>query len=215
MKRLCPLRKSARPLKTGAGLTEITIFWSDYVKKFFDEAAYQLCDGFAVNTGYFSIHPNISGSLENATETYDRSKNPVNFKFRVGARLRNLAKYIDVVIAGIADCNAFIGDFVDNYENAKNTLFVPGSIFTIYGNKIKIAGEDHETGVFFVPVDDPSKAVKVERIIENFPGKIIGEAPKTKHRLNRIEIRTRYAGSKSTLLKAPRIIKSSFVLETA
>ena len=27
------------------------------VKQFFDEAAYQLCDGFSVNTGYYSVHP--------------------------------------------------------------------------------------------------------------------------------------------------------------
>jgi hypothetical protein len=30
-----------------------------YVKAFFDEAAYQLCDGYAVNTGYYSVHPNM------------------------------------------------------------------------------------------------------------------------------------------------------------
>jgi hypothetical protein len=28
----------------------------EHVKQFFDELAYQLCDGFTVNTGYFSIH---------------------------------------------------------------------------------------------------------------------------------------------------------------
>jgi len=33
------------------------------VKQFFDEAAYQLCDGFSVNNGYYSIHPNVGGTF--------------------------------------------------------------------------------------------------------------------------------------------------------
>ncbi|MDR1218258.1 MAG: hypothetical protein LBK73_01460 [Treponema sp.] len=33
------------------------------VRQFFDEAAYQLCDGFAVNAGYFSITPTWAGPL--------------------------------------------------------------------------------------------------------------------------------------------------------
>jgi hypothetical protein len=36
----------------------------DHVQKFFGEAAYQLCDGFAVNTGYFSIYPNLGGTFK-------------------------------------------------------------------------------------------------------------------------------------------------------
>ena len=36
----------------------------DHVKQFFDETAYQLCDGFAVNTGYYSLHPKIGGTFD-------------------------------------------------------------------------------------------------------------------------------------------------------
>ena len=162
-----------------------------------------------------SIHPNISGAFESAGNSYDGKRNPVNFKFRTGARLRNLARHIEVEINGVANPNAVIGEFVDNYENAKNSLFVPGNVFTIYGNKIKIAGDERDTGVFFVPVDAPAKAVKVKRIVENYPGKIIGEAPNTKYRFNRIEIRTMFSGSNTILLKTPRIIASGFVLESA
>jgi hypothetical protein len=31
------------------------------VRRFFDEAAYQLCDGFSASLGYFSLHPRIGG----------------------------------------------------------------------------------------------------------------------------------------------------------
>jgi hypothetical protein len=88
-------------------------------------------------------------------------------------------------------------------------------MFALHGNKIKIAGEDPDNGVYFVPENDPSKAVKVERIAENNPCKIIGIAPNTGHVYNRIEVRTQYNGSGSSFLKKPRVVKTTFVVEAA
>jgi hypothetical protein len=44
-------------LKNRGGFTGNYDDLVEHVKQFLDEAAYQLCDGFAVNTGYFSITP--------------------------------------------------------------------------------------------------------------------------------------------------------------
>jgi 20S proteasome alpha/beta subunit len=66
-----------------------------------------------------------------------------------------------------------------------------------------------------VPVDDPSKAVKVTRIGENSASTVTGIAPDTHCQYNRIEIRTQYTGSAATFLKAPLSIVSEFVLEEA
>lgn len=57
----------------------------DHVKQFFDEVAYQLCDGFAVNTGYFSVHPNVGGTFEKVTEDHRSHKHPITFRFRTRA----------------------------------------------------------------------------------------------------------------------------------
>jgi hypothetical protein len=64
----------------------------EHVKLFFDEAAYQLCDGFSVNTGYYSLHPRISGTWESS------AKHPVRFSFRALKPLRDLASHIEVLI---------------------------------------------------------------------------------------------------------------------
>jgi hypothetical protein len=66
----------------------------EYVRQFLDETAYQLCDGFAVNAGYFSVHPNIGGTFNKATEGHDEEKHPVTFRFRTRAPLRALAEHI-------------------------------------------------------------------------------------------------------------------------
>ena len=185
------------------------------VKQFFDEAAYQLCDGFAINTGYFTIRPNIGGTFNSANESHDRNRHPVSFRFRINAPLKELVKQIDVEVAGLADGSGYIDEFRDIDEDSINGLFVPGNQFSIAGHKIKIAGDDPEVGLYFVPVDDPAKAVKVKRIAENTASKIIGIAPATEHLYNRIEIRTQFTGSSITLLKKPRVITGDFIVEAA
>jgi hypothetical protein len=74
----------------------------------------------------------------------------------------------------------------------------------------------NDVGMWFcgLPGEDPSKALKLTRIIENTAGKIIGVMPKsTGFAYNRVQIRTQCAGSSNTFLKAPRIITSNFILE--
>ena len=183
------------------------------INQFLSECSYQLCDGFALNLWYYSIHPNIGGTFNSEKEAHDPVKNPVSFRFRVRHPLRDLVKHIAVDITGVADSNAFIDEFIDRDGDSVNGFFAPGNMFCINGNKIKLAGEDPACGVFFVPVEDPSKAVKVTRIGENSSSTITGIAPSTNFLQNRIEIRTQFTGSASILLKAPRTIVSDFVLE--
>jgi hypothetical protein len=184
----------------------------EYVKQYNDEVAYQLCDGYAVSNGYFSIYPNIGGSFNSANEPYDRKKNPVNFRFRVLSKLRRLIEFISVEIEGVADTDGFIREFY-NCDKNSDTMYAPGDLFVIYGDKIKLAGNDPGVGVFFVPVDNPSAAVKADRTADNIRSKITGLAPRTGYKTNRIEIRTQYTGAINTPLKTPRVIKSHFTLE--
>jgi len=184
------------------------------IKLFYREMAYQLCDGFSVNTGLYSIQPNIGGVFYSANDVYNRKKNPVNFRFRVLSFLRSLANHISVEVDGIADNSGWIDEFTDIEENAVNSIFIEGNMFSVTGNKLKIAGNDPSCGLYFVPADDPSKAVKAAPIEENSNNKIIGKSVKTGLLRNRIEIRTQYTrGGK--FLNSPRIITSDFVIEQA
>jgi hypothetical protein len=183
------------------------------VKQFFDEAMYKLCDGFAINMGYFTIHPNIGGTFNSASEIHDHKKHKISFRFRTLPKLRRLVQFIGVDIEGIADTSGWIDEYVDIEENSTNAIFIPGGQFVIHGHRIKTAGDDPSVGVYFVPIDNPSKAVKVGRLAENTPTKIIGIAPKTEYSRNRIEIRTQFEGSSTKFLKTVRYITSGFVLE--
>ena len=185
----------------------------DYVKKYLDEAAYQLCDGYTINNRYYSIYPSVGGVFQSANETPDPKNHPFSFRFRPLTPLRKLAGSISIVVEGLAGASGYIDEYVDKDGGFSNSIFVPGNGFVINGGKIKVAGQEAGIGVFFVPVDNPGKAVKVTRVFENTPSKIIGIAPETGHTYNRIEIRTQFEGSSTRFLKNLRIIKSPFILE--
>ena len=204
-----------RIMKTRSGFSGNYEDLLEHVRQYYDEVVYQLCDGNAVNNGFYSVCPNIGGTFGSVNEAHDHDKHPISFRFGVRSRLRNLIRHIEVDIDGFADTKGYIDTFTDSEENSVNDFFTPGNIFAIHGHKIKLAGEDPSVGVYFIPLEDASKAVKVERIADNNPSRITGIAPHTGYSQNRIEIRTQYSGENNRFLKAPRTITSSFTVEVA
>jgi len=184
------------------------------IKHFLMEMMYLLCDGFSVNTGFFTIHPNIGGTFKDDKEVHDHKKHQLSFRFQALKAMRDLRKEIDVIIEGYADTQGYIAEFYDVEEDSTNTLFTPGDQFVLTGHKLKVAGDDPGVGVFIVPVDNHSMAVKVKHLAENTAGKIIGIAPDPEHARNRIEVRTQFSGGSSNL-KTMRVITSNFILEEA
>jgi hypothetical protein len=179
----------------------------DHAKQFLDEAAYQLCDGFAVSTGYYSIHPNVGGIFEKVTEGHDAEKHPITFRFRIRAPLRALAKHIVVEVEGLADVQGYIDEFVDVSTEAVNETLTPGGEFSISGHKIKVVGDKPEVGVYFVSADDASLRVKVSgHLAENTTSKLIGMIPVLSAGAWKVEVATQFA-SGGTLLKEPRVIE--------
>jgi hypothetical protein len=202
-------------LKNRGGFTGSYDDLVEHVKQFFDEAAYQLCDGFAVNTGYFSVHPNVGGTFDKINEGHNAQKHPVTFRFRTRAPLRALAEQIVVEVEGLADVQGYIDEFTDVTTESVNDTLTPGGMFGISGHKIKITGEDPEVGLYFVPEADPAGRVKVSgRLAENAPSKLIGVIPPLGAGAWKIEIKTQYSGSTKDL-KSPRSIISAFTLTEA
>jgi hypothetical protein len=177
-----------------------------YVKQFFDEAAYQFCDGFAVNTGYFSVHPNVDGTFDKITEGHDTKKHPVTFRFRTCAPLRRLAEHMVVEVEGLADVTGYINEVTDITAESVNDTLTSGGMFSI-------AGEDPDTDVYFVPADGAEAAVKVTgHLGENTASKVLWVIPALGAGKWKAEIRTQYNGSSSSTLKSPRTIASTLTL---
>jgi len=201
-------------LKNRGGFTGNYEELVECVRKFFDEAAYQLCDGYAVNTGYFSIHPNIGGTFNSAKDAHDAKNNPIGFRFRTGAKLRRLIEFISVEIIGVADTNGFIDEFFDiNSVNANETVTANGQ-FIIMGNKIKITGDNPDCGIYFEPIGEPNNRIKViAPLAENSTSKLIGLTPMTiTDKTFKVVIVTQFNGSSGTFLKNPKEMTGNFEL---
>lgn len=206
------IEKICAALKNRGGFTGNYDDLVEYVKQFFDEMAYQLCDGFAVNTGYFSIHPHVSGTFDKITEGHDTEKHPVTFRFRIGAPLHALADHIVVEVEGIANVLGYIDEFVDVNTESVNGIASPNGLFSIAGHKIKIIGENAEVGIYFVSEADPAVRIKVSgNLAENTASKLIGVIPSLSAGKWKVEIRTQFNGSVKHL-KEPRVIEGEMVL---
>jgi hypothetical protein len=200
-------------LKNRGGFTGNYDDLTDHIKQYFDEMAYQLCDGFAVNTGYYSVHPNIGGTFNNERETHDHSKHPVSFRFRTLQKLRKLANNIAVEIEGIADTQGYIAEFLDVSTGAVNESFTNGGQFVIAGYKIKISGDNPDCGVYF---ENGKFQLKVsENLAENTASKLIGVIPACPPGTYKVVVKTQFSGSTNTPLKNPRFIESGFELTIA
>jgi len=184
-----------------------------HVRMFFDEAAYQLCDGYAVNTGYFSIHPYISGAFTSTSELYDPKKHPILFRFRTRKALQRLARAIKVEIVGPADTNGLIDKFYDVETGSTNETVTSGGLFNISGPKIKVTGDDPLIGVYFISSENPENEVKVTATLaQNTANKLTGVIPQLTSGLWKVMIKTQFNGSSSSILKKPRTMISDFEL---
>jgi hypothetical protein len=85
----------------------------EHLRLFLDEAAYQICDGYAVNAIYFSVHPKVRGTFNSKHEMATEENHPVAFAFQVRVPLRDIVKYIVVEVERVADINGYIEELTD------------------------------------------------------------------------------------------------------
>jgi hypothetical protein len=207
-------------LKNRGGFTGNYQDLVEYVRQFFDEAAYQLCDGFSVNTGYYALHPRIGGTWANEKESWDITKHPIRFSFRALKPLRDLAQHIEVHIEGVAETAGYIAEITDITTEAVNETLTPGGMFALAGHKIKVAGDSADCGVYFAPegasAAGPSQKVKVTgHLADNTASRIVGIIPALGAGQWRVQVVTQATGSTQAFLKTPRTLEGKSVLTVA
>jgi len=213
--RVLSVREICDILKTRGGFSGDQALLLDHVQRFFNEAAYQLCNGFAVDMGLFKLSPSIGGIFLSPRDKRDREKHPLEFHLHAGSKLKELAKIVDVVIDGVANTRGYIHQFIDVDTGSVNSTLSGGGSFIITGSKIKVAGDDPMCGVYLEPEGDPDARVKVQtRFAVNSPSKIIGTVPMlAASQSYRLLIITQFLGSGNTFLQKPKTLSSEFVLK--
>ena len=174
------------------------------VMLFLGEMAYQLMNGYAVNTGYFTAAAQVRGVFNSAREQFDLKRHSVLFRFNQGDILRKEIPNIAVQVTGMGESGIIISHVVDQKTGSVNDLLTPGGMLKIRGGKLKIADDHPDVGVVFE--DEAGNPFRVEQrdIVVNNPAELIVEIPALiPAGRYRLVISTQFTGT-NVPLKAPR-----------
>ncbi|GHT82386.1 hypothetical protein FACS189467_7590 [Bacteroidia bacterium] len=171
---------------------------------FLKEMGYRLCDGFGVNTGWFTAAPHIKGVFNSPNEHFDPTKHRVLFEIQQGAELRKELELVSVDVLGVAESGLYIAQVLDVKTGSVNDIITPGRNLKITGHKLKIAGDNAVNGVSFIHTSTGNVAkVDASDIVTNNPGELIVVTPVLGAGTYKVEVTTQYAGG-GTLLKESR-----------
>jgi hypothetical protein len=173
------------------------------VNLFFKEMGYQLCDGFSVNTGYFTATTLIKGVFNSPAESFNPSKHSVIFQFNQGDILRKEISNIEVDIMGVADNSITITQVTDVKTGSVNDVITPNRNLKIKGYKVKIAGDNPAVGISFVN-NNTSESTKVDPsdMVTNNPSELIIITPTLPAGTYTLQVTSQFGGN--VTLKEPR-----------
>ena len=181
------------------------------MKQVLAEIAYQLCNGFSVNLGYFSIHPSVGGFFKSPNDEPDKKSHPVRFRFRVRKPMRDLYKHINIEVM-LPDPGGGIDTFVDFESASENKTATPGGLFILIGERIKIRGASPDCGLYFVSADNPGIRIKATGSFPvNSGGRLSGKVPALPAGVYTPQIVTQHTTGNIDL-KEPRIVTGDFTL---
>ena len=174
------------------------------VELFLKEMAYRLCDGFAVNTGYFTAMPVVRGVFLNPNETFDPQRHTLQFQFTQGELMRREIEDVEVKIMGVAETGLYIGQVEDIKSRTVNEVLTPGFNLRVTGTKLRVVGDKPGVGIFFRETAT-NTATKVDEgdIVVNNPSELMIIIPALPAGTYQLEVTTQYStGNK--LLKEVR-----------
>ena len=178
---------------------------------FLKEMAYQLSDGYSVNTVYFTASAQIRGVFDSPTESFNAQKHTVLFQFAQGERLRAELPNIEVEILGVADNVAAILQVTDVKSGSVNETLTPNRNLKIAGSKIKVVGDDSKVGVFFVnTATNAVTQVDKSDMVTNNPSELIVVIPNLAVGSYTLKVVTQF--NPSTPLKSARTVEFDKVL---
>jgi len=177
---------------------------SHAVELFLKEMAYRLCDGFAVNTGYFTAMPVVRGVFLNPNETFDPQRHTLQFQFTQGELMRREIEDVEVKIMGVAETGLYIGQVEDMKSRTVNEVLTPGFNLRVTGTKLRVVGDKPGVGIFFRETAT-NTATKVDEgdIVVNNPSELMIIIPALPAGTYQLEVTTQYSMGKQWL-KEPR-----------
>ncbi len=165
--------------------------------------------GEAVNLPLFNLNYSISGVFEDEDDTYDPSRHRIKVNLNDGLLITHALKDLKLSKIESPDTEPTLKYFKDTASNTSNDTLTPNSIFELTGNRLRIAGDQANIGLYLVAEDGSETAVTL--IAVNTPKKLVAQAPSLPAGSYRLRLRTQYC-SGNQLTKEAKETTSGFVL---
>ena len=192
----------------GSEIKEDTIF--NILEQGDKMKAHRLAQGHIIDTPFCLAKAGTSGAYHSPTEKFNKESHKLYANYVQGSAVREELSKVNVDILGVAESGTYIGKVTDTLTKAVNSTITPGNVLQIEGNKLKVAGETAEVGVWFINTQDETRT-QVAQIITNEPKKLMIMIPKLTKGTYELEVITLYS-SGGNLLKKPRIADFEHIL---
>lgn len=158
-------------------------------------------DGGCINLPLFNTSFSISGVFENQMDTFDSNRHKLNLNLAKGTLLRNAEKEVKAEKTAAIAAQPTILEVKDALSGKTNEVLTPNGVLQLWGNSLKIAGDNAQVGCWFV--SSAGDAVKASVIVTNKPSSLIVVIPALAAGDYTLKIVTQ-STSGGILLKAPR-----------
>jgi hypothetical protein len=175
------------------------------VNAYFDEAFYQLADGFSIENDFYTLRLKIGGTVDHPNGKIDPAKNKVEITFRKRKALDDTLSHVTVEIEGVAENTAYIAEALDVASGTIDERLTPGSVIVVLGSRIKVEGDDPSCGLYLVNAADGAAIKVTGNFVENHASRLAAQLPALAAGTYRVRVVTRYSGG-NTLLKEARQI---------
>ncbi|MDR2041610.1 MAG: DUF4469 domain-containing protein [Tannerella sp.] len=174
-----------------------------------------IATGNSVVDGVSHMRPSVPGAFKGDAAQYDPEVNRKTVIMSPTLEMHRALEASKVVVLGPAQTGPVINRVEDLYSGKVNSELTPGRNLRIYGQRLRIAGEDPDViGVWFVAVGEGGLRFRVNDrdLIDNLPSHLTVIIPSLAVGEYFLEVTTQSIGSKSELSKTPRTFRFEIIL---
>lgn len=176
------------------------------VEEWFEEAVYQMMNGFAVNNGYILMYLTMEGNFNGPKDTYDSTRHKLKVKINPTSGITDELDNVVVTVVGTGDIDPEIDEITDMYTGNVDSTITRNRNLCIEGDRLKIVGDDAACGVYLTnSTDDTSTQITGNDIIINEPQRLIIIVPEnlTSGQYT-VSVTTQYCNKSTYTLNSPR-----------
>ena len=183
-------------LKRGSSMTEADIRAVLHI--FFDVVKTAITEGKSINTELFSTKPSITGVFQDMNDIFNVEEHKLHINLRAGKLLMEAIKEAHLEKVATPIGTRSIREVKDLKTGSINDIITPGRVIEIYGDKIKLIGDNIIKGLILTKSGGSS--YEFTDIISNEPKRIIAQMPDNLKPGNyKLYIETKFSGTTKPL----------------